>query len=139
MTRQLPRFAMYSMLDDTDKTTDNCVEFKINERLQRICMWINQNFLLNHEIEFESGPNLKLHLKCLRDPKCDLFMQFDVNGRSIFYTDNILLAADLIQSLAVFLNLDSLEVNLKFRNCSAITRFCFFLSQKLHFLNKKRN
>lgn len=103
---------MYTLLEEEylENTIESYVEFKINERLQRICMWINQNFLLNHEIEFESGPNLKLHLKCLRD-KRNLFMQFDNNnGRTIFYIDNILLAADLVQSLAIFLNLDTLEV-----------------------------
>lgn len=102
---------MYTLLEDVENSLESHVEFKINERLQRICMWINQNFLLNHEIEFESGPNLKLHLKCLREQSnCNLFMQFDNNGRVTFYTDNMLLAADLVQSLAIFLNLDNLEV-----------------------------
>lgn len=110
VTRQLPRFAMYTLLEDNEKLTESCVEFKISERLQRICMWINQNFLLNHDLEFESGSELKLHLKCLRD-NCHILMQFDISGRVLFYTENMLLAADLIQSLAVYLNLDALEVN----------------------------
>lgn len=54
LTRQLPKFSMYAMNEDPDSTsryfddpkntdpTMSHVSFKLNERLQRICLWINQ-------------------------------------------------------------------------------------------------
>lgn len=53
LTRQLPKFAMYAVVDDFNPTTHlHCditidettsyVSFKLNERYQRLCLWINQ-------------------------------------------------------------------------------------------------
>lgn len=89
------------------------VQFKVNERIQRICMWINQNFLFPNEVEFESGPNFTLNLKCLRD-NSNLVMVFEISGRVIFRTSNMTLAADLVQSMASYLNIDQLEVSKQF-------------------------
>lgn len=55
---------------------------------------------------------LKVHMKSLRDG-IDLLMAFEMNGKVVFKTDNLLLASDLVQSLAVFLNLDALQVKRK--------------------------
>ncbi|KAJ3649377.1 hypothetical protein Zmor_021125 [Zophobas morio] len=114
ITRQLPRFSMYSLLrKTTSKQLDSFVEIKINERLQRICMWINQNFLLANDIEAENGPTLKVHLKCLRD-KSELTMSFDVSGKTVFYTEKMSLAADLVQSVATFLKIENLQSKASF-------------------------
>lgn len=109
ITRQLPRFSMYALLENKAVISQSFVEFKINERLQRICMWFNQNFLLPDELDLTSERELKVHLKCLRDGQ-DLLMVFEGNGKVVFKTNNLHLASDLVQSLAVFLNLDSLQV-----------------------------
>ncbi|KAL3287517.1 hypothetical protein HHI36_001986 [Cryptolaemus montrouzieri] len=108
ITRQLPRFSMYAVYNG-DRKPESFVEFRINERLQRISMWINQNFLLSNDVEVDGGPSLMLNMKCLRDDTL-LVLEFEVIGMVKFYTDNIALAADLVQSLAAFLNLDTLEV-----------------------------
>lgn len=100
---------MYSILEIEPKQQENFVEIKVNERLQRICIWINQNFLLPNDVDYETGPDLRLNLKSLRDAST-LQMLFEVSGRTVFYTSNMLLASNLIQSLANFLNLESLEV-----------------------------
>lgn len=53
LTRQLPKFAMYAVLDAFEPTqhlkgdivideTTSYVSFKLNERYQRLCLWINQ-------------------------------------------------------------------------------------------------
>lgn len=54
LTRQLPRFAMLAISDtfdadhlhsepiDFDEHTTSYVAFRLNERFQRICLWINQ-------------------------------------------------------------------------------------------------
>lgn len=109
ITRQLPRFSMYSLVERRSSLSEDFVQFKINERLQRICMWINQNFLLPEDLEFESGPELRIHMKCLRDDS-NLSMIFEASGKVAFHTHNLMLASDLVQSLSVFLNLETLEV-----------------------------
>lgn len=78
--------------------------------MQRICLWINQNFIFPTDIEYESGPNLEITVECLRD-RSDLVMVFEISGKVTFYTDNMFLAADLVQSLAIYLKLDNLEVS----------------------------
>lgn len=109
ITRQLPKFSMYAIQSTPKGKPESYVTFKINERLQRICMWINQSFLLPEEIEFTNEPNLRVHLTCLRN-NASLVMIFEISGKVNIYTDNLYLAADLVQSLARFLNLESLEV-----------------------------
>lgn len=111
VTRQLPRFSMYALLENKPCLAQSYVQFKINERLQRICMWINQNFLLTKDIEVDATPDLKVHLRCLRDNK-DLEMHFGISGKVQIFTDNLQLAADLVQSLASFNNIETLEVNI---------------------------
>ncbi|XP_045482156.1 Bardet-Biedl syndrome 2 protein-like [Harmonia axyridis] len=109
ITRQLPRFSMYALNNGVlEEKPESHVEFRINERLQRICMWINQNFLLSNDVEIDGGPSLELNMKCLRDGT-NLVMTFEVIGNVRFHTENIGLAADLVQSLAAFLNLETLE------------------------------
>lgn len=100
---------MYALLENKQVTSESYVEFKINERLQRICMWVNQNFLLPDELELTNERELKIHMKCLRDGS-DLLLLFEANGKVVFKTNNFLLAPDLVQSLSVFLNLDALQV-----------------------------
>ncbi|CAH1163465.1 unnamed protein product, partial [Phaedon cochleariae] len=99
ITRQIPKFSMYSLKRiDTQERPDSYVQFKLNERLQRICMWINQNFLFPADIVLDTQPNSTLNLKCLRDNN-DLVMIFEISGRVSIHTNNLLLAADLVQSL----------------------------------------
>lgn len=114
LTKQLPRFSMYTLAPTTlVKATDKGhVTFKITERVQRICIWINQNFLLEKEMEVESDvtKELHVHLVCLRD-KTRLDLDFEADGQVRFSTPNMRLAGDLIQSLAVYLNLSDLLVS----------------------------
>lgn len=53
LTRQLPKFAMYAVQDDfsppehlmgpiTIDDNTSYVSFRLNERYQRLCLWINQ-------------------------------------------------------------------------------------------------
>lgn len=67
LTKQLPKFSMYALLTDgmvntknydcLPKLPDSFIDFHINERLPRICIWINQNFLLPIDLE----PDMGLH------------------------------------------------------------------------------
>ncbi|EFA06343.1 Bardet-Biedl syndrome 2 protein homolog [Tribolium castaneum] len=121
ITRQLPRFSMYALLT-ASPPYDSFVEFKINDRLQRICMWLNQNFLFPNDIEAD-GTSLKLHLKCLRDASV-LTLSFDASGKTLFFTENMALAADLVQSLATFLKIESLESKVSFPKQEDTLKIC---------------
>lgn len=109
MTRQLPRFSMYAQQTTIKPRPTSYVSFKVNERIQRICMWINQNFLMPEDLEVTNEPELRFNLKCLRD-NSNLAMVFEISGKAYIYTENLSLASDLVQSLAKSLNLDCLEV-----------------------------
>lgn len=108
LTRQLPRFSMYSVNSKVMEKINSHVEFKINERIQRICLWINQNFLLENDIEPNSESSFKIHLNCLRDAS-SLGISVESHGKVAIYTKNLLLASELVRSLANFLNLENLE------------------------------
>ncbi|XP_066249120.1 Bardet-Biedl syndrome 2 protein-like [Euwallacea similis] len=114
ITKQLPSFSMYSLKKAPPKTTpQGSVQFKITERLQRVCLWINQSFILSSDIEFDSGPSLVVNVECLRD-KTDLVMIFEVAGKVTFQCNSMFLAADLVQSLRSYLKLESLESRASF-------------------------
>lgn len=85
------------------------MSFKVNERLQRLCLWINQNFLLTEDLEANiEMENFKLNLTSIRD-ESQITIEFGENGQIRILTKNIELAGNLIQSLANFLNMDNLQ------------------------------
>ncbi|KAL1373946.1 hypothetical protein pipiens_018358, partial [Culex pipiens pipiens] len=130
LTRQLPKFAMYTIphsltgspksiayinnLAEKDHDAgDSYVEFRITERLKRICIWINQNFLLPSDIEYMTSSDadateLKLNLISLRTSKT-VCLHFNNDGKTRFHTEDIELAGDLIQSLVQFLNIENMN------------------------------
>ncbi|CAH2984450.1 unnamed protein product [Chilo suppressalis] len=131
LTKQLPRFSMYTTAPQNARVSkDSYVTFRITERVQRICIWINQNFLLDQELELasEETKDLQITLYCLRDQSL-LHMNFGADGQVKFYTSDIRLAGDLIQSLAVYLNLTDLQVTFISYNLSII--FCNNLAMRL--------
>lgn len=111
LTKHLPRFSMYQLSVRSMAKHESYVSFRITERVQRICIWINQNFLLDEELELasEDTKELQLSFVCLRD-RSELEMDFGADGQVKFSTPDIRLAGDLIQSLAVFLNVADLQV-----------------------------
>ncbi|XP_075981126.1 BBSome complex member BBS2-like [Anticarsia gemmatalis] len=111
LTKQLPRFSMYLLVpNNLASKGNNYVTFRITERVQRICIWVNQNFLLDEELELENEETkeLHIHLICLRD-QSHLHLDFGADGQVKFSTHDIRLAGDLIQSLGVYLNLSDLQ------------------------------
>ncbi|CAK1584287.1 unnamed protein product [Parnassius mnemosyne] len=112
LTKHLPRFSMYTLAPSTlvKNKTDSYVTFRIMERIQRICIWINQNFLLEQEVEIENENTKDLYISflCLRD-RSHLDMSFAADGNVKLTTSDIGLAGDLIQSLATYLNLSDLQ------------------------------
>ncbi|XP_046985484.1 Bardet-Biedl syndrome 2 protein homolog isoform X1 [Schistocerca americana] len=111
LTRQLPRFAMYALCEEPGNLPSSYVSFSLNERVQRIAMWINQNFLVLSDIE--ANTELNVTFLSLRDnTRVNISMQPE--NKFVIATHSMAVAGDIVQSLAAFLNLDELQVKAEF-------------------------
>lgn len=109
ITRQLPRFSMYDLNVDPSATQPTGrVIFNINDRPQRVVMWLNQNFLLPEGID---SPDITF--TALRGGGL-LRINMQPSGEITLNTDDIDLAGDLIQSLASFLAIEDLQAEADF-------------------------
>ncbi|XP_041965857.1 Bardet-Biedl syndrome 2 protein homolog [Alosa sapidissima] len=109
ITRQLPRFSMYDLSVDPDAPQPTGrVTFSINDRPQRVVMWLNQNFLLPEGIE---SPDVTF--TCLRGGGL-LSISMQSSGEITLNTDDIDLAGDLVQSLTSFLAIEDLQAEADF-------------------------
>ncbi|XP_050077103.1 Bardet-Biedl syndrome 2 protein homolog [Anopheles maculipalpis] len=158
LTRQLPKFAMYTIphnltgspksvsyintLPTKDGPGASYVEFRISERLKRICIWVNQNFLLPSDIEYMTSDadatELKLNLISLRTAK-SVCLHFSYDGKTRFYTEDIGLAGDLVQSLVQFLNIDNMNSTACFPAVNEEVRELFQKLQGLQDTEKQIN
>ncbi|KAG5674649.1 hypothetical protein PVAND_004603 [Polypedilum vanderplanki] len=143
LNRQLPRFSMFSLperisgspksladitqlsKDHITNAPDSYVKFKVSERVNRFCMFINQNFLLPADIEPSSTESdsfdfLKVSLIHLRD-RTPLVITFYNDSNILIQTENIELAGNLVQALAQFMNIANLESAASFP--SVVTKF----------------
>ncbi|XP_062922754.1 Bardet-Biedl syndrome 2 protein homolog [Mobula hypostoma] len=113
LTRQLPRFSMYAQCTPgTGAEPQSYVTFTISDRMQRVVMWINQNFLLPEDIECPSAP-LEVCFISLRDGG-KLIIKMNINGEVAIRTEDIDLAGEIIQSLTSFLAIEDLQVEADF-------------------------
>ncbi|XP_043121076.1 Bardet-Biedl syndrome 2 protein homolog [Puntigrus tetrazona] len=109
ITRQLPRFSMYDLnVDPSAAQPTGKVTFSINDRLQRVVMWLNQNFLLPEGID---SPDITF--TALRGGGL-LKINMQPSGEITLKTDDIDLAGDLVQSLASFLAIEDLQAEADF-------------------------
>ncbi|XP_043251138.1 Bardet-Biedl syndrome 2 protein homolog [Colletes gigas] len=121
MTRQLPRFCMYEVIDKPGQIAEdfmkNGVTAEFAERSQRIALWLNQSFILPKEFEVkDDGPNsggIELWLRGMRDQKVHCFMA-DPAGKVTIQTEDSVFAGDIIQSLAMYLGLRELSSEVTF-------------------------
>ena len=114
LTRQLPRFSMYSLITDPqDDITlpTGWVTIQSKERVQRIVMWVNQNFLLTEELDTKTSLDLKF--VALRDSSM-LSVSMTTGGEISVRTDNMDLAGDIVQSLGTYLGLEDLSTTCNF-------------------------
>lgn len=109
ITRQLPRFSMYDLnVDPSAPEPTGKVTFCINDRPQRVVMWLNQNFLLPEGID---SPDVTF--SALRGGGL-LRISLQTSGEITLRTDDIDLAGDLVQSLASFLAIEDLQAESDF-------------------------
>ncbi|XP_010220772.1 PREDICTED: Bardet-Biedl syndrome 2 protein [Tinamus guttatus] len=113
LTRQLPRFSMYA-LSSPDSATEplSYVNCTMNERAQRMVMWLNQSFLLPEDAELQSAP-FQVCFTSLRNAG-QLCIKIKPGGEVSVSTDDIDLAGDIIQSMASFLAIEDLQVEADF-------------------------
>ncbi|XP_005152310.1 BBSome complex member BBS2 isoform X1 [Melopsittacus undulatus] len=113
LTRQLPRFSMYALSSpDSSAEPLSFVNFTMNERPQRIIMWLNQSFLLPEDVEFQSVP-FQVCFTSLRNAG-QLCIKIKPGGEISINTDDIDLAGDIIQSMTSFLAIEDLQVEADF-------------------------
>lgn len=111
LTRQLPRFSMYAPCrKDCPEPKSSC-SFQINERMQRVLLWINQSFLLQDDIDAEGSLNVAFMSLRGSGP---LFLKMEPQGLMTIKTDDMDLAGDVIQALCQFLNIDDMQVSADF-------------------------
>uniref|UniRef100_T1IM01 Bardet-Biedl syndrome 2 protein homolog n=1 Tax=Strigamia maritima TaxID=126957 RepID=T1IM01_STRMM len=114
VSRQLPRFSMYVICKDTDAPKPSgFVNFVINDRVQRVLLWLNQSFLLMEEIELPESNILDVSFLSLRTLQI-LNIKMEPNGSTTINTDDIDLAGNIIQALAIFLNINELATTCDF-------------------------
>ncbi|XP_010594379.1 Bardet-Biedl syndrome 2 protein isoform X4 [Loxodonta africana] len=113
LTRQLPRFSMYA-LTSPDSATEplSYVNFVIAERVQRVVIWLSQNFLLPEDSNIQNAP-FRVCFTSLRNGG-QLYIKVKPSGEITVNTDDIDLAGDIIQSLASFFAIEDLQVEADF-------------------------
>ena len=115
LTRQLPRFSMYSLIpnsgSDERREPQGWVKLQSKERVQRIVMWLNQNFLLTEELEAKNS--LELDFLILRNNGL-LSLVMDGSGSITIKTDDMDLAGDIVQSLGTYLGMEDLATTAHF-------------------------
>ncbi|KAM9753663.1 BBSome complex member BBS2-like [Menidia menidia] len=84
------------------------VAFSVNERPERVVMWLNQNFLLPEGVK---SPNVSFNSLRGGGP---LSFSMASTGQITLRTDDVDLAGDLIQSLASFLAIEDLSAEADF-------------------------
>lgn len=110
----LPKFSLF-VQDDTGESLQNppgCVSFKIKERINRICLWVSQSFLIGEvNPTGPNGDNLRVAVTHLvTNEKLRIIIQPDgpVNKVQI-RCNNMELCGEIIQDLCMFLKINDLE------------------------------
>jgi len=137
LTRQLPRFSMYSLLasDVESPEPEGQVNLIVKQRVQRLTMWLNQNFLLTEELEGNST-TLDVRFISLRD-NSPLHIKTEEGGAMKIGAKNMDLVGDIVQSLATYLGLDDLASTVNFPTEIAKLKTLISRAEELQFVRQK--
>ncbi|CAH8465347.1 unnamed protein product [Schistosoma rodhaini] len=137
-TQLLPQFCLYRLLSQNPKldfqadsdSVRSGVFFVVHERPQRLAIWLNQNFILESEITVNEQSSLFVVFEELRSPnkwistinnnlnnfvveqenaKRLLYITMTNKGEITFKTENLELAANLVQSISRHFNITELS------------------------------
>ncbi|KAF4666001.1 Bardet-Biedl syndrome 2 protein [Perkinsus chesapeaki] len=134
---RLPRFAQYRYVGTTidgqnAATPIGHVNLRVTSEFERVHLWLRESFLIDSDgiMTVPSGEAIQsAFIKC---PESDIAEGLEISakpdGSVTFYTDNIHLAADLVQHLSRYLNVTELdsscrcvEVIMSFTECSFVS------------------
>lgn len=135
LTRQLPRFTLYIPCPEGYAEPKSYCSFHINERINRVVMWLNQNFLLPDEIEGKDT-DLDIMFLSLRTGN-PLAIKMDPSGNVTIKTDDMDLAGDIIQALASFLGIEDLQSTAEFPDQLEELRAVLLKVDELHAVRQK--
>ncbi|XP_018648455.1 hypothetical protein Smp_196700 [Schistosoma mansoni] len=137
-TQLLPQFCLYRLLSQNPKlnfradldSVRSGVFFVVHERPQRLAIWLNQNFILESEITVNEQSSLFVVFEELRSPNkwistinnnLNNFVVEQENSKRLLYitmtnkgeitikTENLELAANLVQSISRHFNITELS------------------------------
>ncbi|CAH1786241.1 unnamed protein product [Owenia fusiformis] len=134
LTRQLPRFSMYALYHVEAPKPISMVSFHINDRINRVLMWINQNFLLQED--YTADGDLNITFMSLRGAG-SLILQMNQNGQVNILTDDMDIAGDVIQALCVFLNIEDLQVQADFPAIMEALKITLLKVDEIHTVRQK--
>ncbi|PAA51154.1 hypothetical protein BOX15_Mlig011015g1, partial [Macrostomum lignano] len=111
-TRSLPRFAVFApVAPEAAAQPAGFVCFRLQERLQRVAMWINANFLLAQEVDGNGGP---LDCRFVSMATGEALRLWAESDKMVIGTDNMELAGELVTALAGYLGLEDLASEAEF-------------------------
>ncbi|KAL5479576.1 hypothetical protein EMCRGX_G023116 [Ephydatia muelleri] len=114
--RVLPKFSLYIPSSLTaDPKPLGAVTFNINDRLDRILAWANENFLYHPGTDAVTTTYLHACYLSLRTNTLLIVKaEPSQNGKVTLQTDDMDLAGDIIQSMASFLHIEDLQSSADF-------------------------
>jgi len=134
LTRQLPRFALYE-LNESAATPNSYVQFEIKERINRVLLWINQNFLLNNELTSkETDMNVKFMSQRTNLP---LQISMTAQGMVTISTDDMDVAGDIVQSLVPFLGIENMQSRAEFSGHMEELKGLLMKADELHTVRER--
>ncbi|XP_077499227.1 BBSome complex member BBS2-like [Amblyomma americanum] len=107
LSRQLPRYAAYLLSEEPRDRPSGSVRFRINERPYRVASWVNKNFLLPEDMHQQEA--FRVSFLALRQQCRPITIGVLDNGEVSIETDLMDVAADMVQSLASYLDLQELD------------------------------
>jgi len=111
LTKKVPSFSSYLYVKELPvQLPDSYVHFNCNERIQRVAIWVSEEFLLPHQVEYVDD-ELKVNFLCVRGGLLQIHM--DLNGVRIT-TEDIEIAGSIIQSLCSALSINQLQSEASF-------------------------
>uniref|UniRef100_A0A915KGJ0 Uncharacterized protein n=1 Tax=Romanomermis culicivorax TaxID=13658 RepID=A0A915KGJ0_ROMCU len=115
LDRSFPKFSFYALCNDNAPQPKSYVTFTVNERPQRLALWISDNFLLQDEMIVRDN-KLDAKFFSLRGSGM-LFLQADLaaGGCRIYVRcDDMDVCGDVVQVLAEFFGLADLNTSAEF-------------------------
>jgi Bardet-Biedl syndrome 2 protein len=105
---KLPKFSMYVPVKDFQKEPESSVRFRVNERVNRVAMWLNNSFNVGHKVDRQNL--LDARFVSLRNGLLlAIHMTPENGGQLTIRVNNMEVAGEIIQDLCAFLTINELE------------------------------